>query len=83
LKYTRKNHEIPVQPSAGFLIGCLFYKFEHSSPQVRLTRTSGLRSVKADRRHNPITGRMVERISAILAKVLFQKKMNAVMQYHA
>jgi hypothetical protein len=40
-------------------------------------------SVKADRRHNPITGRMVERISAILAKVLFQKKMNAVMQYHA
>ena len=33
-----------------------------------------MRSVKADRRHNPITAKSVERISAIFAEMLFQKR---------
>ena len=32
LKSIAKNREIPTQPSGGFPISCVFYRFEHSVP---------------------------------------------------
>ena len=89
-KSTTSNCEILIQPTGGLFMSSVFYRFEHSSPAVRGRKNCNSRtkkfecnlsatdsragSVKANKRHNPITAGTVERISAIFVELLFSKR---------